>query len=217
MVRVLIVDDHPLFRAGLASVLQQHRDMEVVGEASNAIEAVEQTAKKHPDIVTMDVYMRGGDGFEGTAMLREKFPEVKILILSMSNNEEDLFRLVKNGAHGYLLKTADASELVDSIRKIASGDTALSATMATKLLERFRSAVREDSAKDMHGLSPREREVLQLAAKGATNKEIADKCFISETTVKAHFRSILEKLGTKNRAGAVAIATSKGLLKERGY
>lgn len=214
MIRILCVDDHPLFRVGLMSVLQKCPDFQVVGEASNGVEAVAAAAKTQPDVIIMDVYMRGGDGFEGTELLRKQSPGVKILILTMSNSEEDMFRLVRAGANGYLLKTVRAEELIDSVTKLAAGEGALSPSMAAKLMNEFRNAVKEDGKRDFRNLSAREREILQLAAKGSTNKEIADQCFISETTVKAHFRNILEKLDAKNRAGAVAIATSKGLLKE---
>jgi DNA-binding NarL/FixJ family response regulator len=214
MIKLMVVDDHPVFRKGLISVLSTYPDFRVVGEASNGIEAVSRVGELMPDVVLMDIFMRNGDGIEATMLIREKFPEVRVLVISMSENEDDLSQAIKAGANGYLLKSIGLSELVDSVRLIGTGDAVLSPSMATKLMEELRRASKDNNKQELYNLSPREREILQFASHGNTNKEIADKCYISETTVKAHFRNILGKLEVRNRAGAVAIAIAKGLLKE---
>lgn len=213
MVKILVVDDHPVFRHGLSSILNKTPEFQVIGDACNGTEALTKVAELKPDVVVMDIFMRGGDGIETTTQLRQSHPNTGVLILSMSDNEDDLFRAIKAGAKGYLLKNVGLGEIIDSIKQVARGDAVLSPSMAVKLMQEFRETNRENTKKDCFNLSPRECEILQLAAQGASNKEIADKCFISETTVKAHFRNILEKLHVRNRAGAVALAASKGLLK----
>ena len=161
----------------------------------------------------MDVLLAGDDGIEATARLHEKFPQVKVLILSVCDSRNDLVRAVGAGAVGYVLKGIELSELIDSIRLVAKGGAVFSPLMATRLTLELLGNTRSETGSEELRLSSREREVLQLAAQGATNKEIAQQCYISETTVKAHFRNILEKLHAKNRSSAVATAMTKGLLK----
>lgn len=213
MIKILVVDDHPVFRHGLSSILNKTPEFQVIGDACNGTESLAKVAELKPDVVVMDIFMRGGDGIETTTQLRQSNPNIGVLILSMSDSEDDLFRAIKAGAKGYLLKNVGLNEIIDSIKQVARGDAVLSPAMAVKLMQEFRETNRENARKDFFNLSPRECEILQLAAQGASNKEIADKCFISETTVKAHFRNILEKLHVRNRAGAVALAASRGLLK----
>ncbi len=213
MIRLLVVDDHPIFRHGLISVLQQCPEFEVVGQATNGVEAVAEASKLQPDIIIMDIRMPGGNGVEATIALQQRLSQVKVLILTVSDREDDLFTAIKAGAKGYLLKSVGLRELIDSIRLVASGEAIVSPSMAARLLEEFKQSGRNRASKDTRGLSPREKEVLQLIAQGGSNKEIADNLFISETTVKAHLRSILEKLHVRNRAEAVALAMTNGLLK----
>ncbi len=209
MIKVLVVDDHPVFRHGLISVLEKLPDFQVVGQASNGAEAVVRAKEYQPDVVTMDIRMPGGNGVESTAAIRQTLPRARVLILTVSEKDDDLFAAIKAGAKGYLLKSAELDELVDAIRLLAGNEAIVSPAMANKLIEEFQQS---GSHKLEHGeLSLREREVLQLVAQGGSNKEIAIKLFISETTVKAHLRRILEKLHVKNRAEAVAKATAKGL------
>jgi DNA-binding NarL/FixJ family response regulator len=212
MIRVLAADDHPVFRQGLISVLQEYPEFEVVGEAINGADAVAKASELHPDVVVMDIRMPGGDGVEATAALHQRLPEVKVLIFTVSDKDDDLFAAIKAGAIGYLLKSANLAELLDAIRLVAKGEAIVSPPMAVRLLDEFKQATKGRTDKELSGLSERETEVLQLVAQGSSNKEIASQLFISETTVKAHLRSILEKLHVKNRAQAVALATTKGLL-----
>ena len=212
MIRVLPADDHPVFRQGLISVLQEYPEFEVVGEATNGADAVAKASELHPDVVVMDIRMPGGDGVEATAALHQRLPEVKVLIFTVSDKDDDLFSAIKAGAIGYLLKSADIAELLEAIRLVAKGEAIVSPPMAARLLDEFKQATKGRTDKELSELSERETEVLQLVAQGSSNKEIAIQLFISETTVKAHLRSILEKLHVKNRAQAVALATTKGLL-----
>jgi two-component system NarL family response regulator len=212
MVRIFVVDDHPVFRHGLISILGKHREFQVIGDAANGPEAVDKILELQPDIVIMDIFMSGGGGVEATAILQQKLPEVNVLILTVSNSEDDLFEAIKAGAKGYLLKTISVTELIESIMLVAKGEAIVSPSMAVRLLEEFKEVTKEKIRKEPHELSQRENEVLQLASKGASNKEIATKLFVSETTVKAHLRSILEKLHARNRAQAVGLAVAKGWL-----
>lgn len=212
MTRVLVVDDHPIFRQGLISVLQQYPEFEVVGQATNGVEAVVKAGELQPDVVVMDIRMPGGDGVEATTVVQQRLPQVKVLIVTVSEKDDDLFAAIKAGAKGYLLKSASLQELINSIRLVARGEAIISPSMAVRLLGEFQQTTKDRADKEVSELSPREREVLQLVAQGASNKEIATQFFISETTVKAHLRSILEKLHAHNRAEAVALAAAKGWL-----
>ena len=213
MIRVLVVDDHPVFRQGLISVLQRYLEFEVVGQAANGIEAVMKASELEPDIIVMDIRMPGGNGVEATRAVQQKLPQAKVLIVTVSDKDDDLFAAIKAGARGYLLKSVSLCELIDSIRLVAQGEAIISPTVAGRLLDEFKQVEKEQSDKRLdRGLSLREQEVLRLVAKGASNKEIADRLFISETTVKAHLRTILEKLHARNRAEAVALAAARGLL-----
>ncbi len=211
MIKVLVVDDHPVFRHGLISVLEKLPDFQVVGQATNGLEAVVKAQEYQPDVVTMDIRMAGGGGVESTAAIRQTLPQVRVLILTVSDKDDDLFAAIKAGAKGYLLKSAELDELVDAIRLVAGDEAIISPSMAARLLEEFQQSSGYRPAIELDKLSRREREVLQLVAQGGSNKEIATKLFISETTVKAHLRRILDKLHVKNRAEAVAKATAKGL------
>ena len=219
-IKVLIADDHTLFRRGIAAALANQADLEVVGEAVDGLEAIEKTRALIPDIVLMDLNMPNCSGLEATQALQSAMPKVKILVLTVSDSEADLFAAVKFGARGYLLKKAEPEELVHAIISVAEGGVMVSPLMATKLLAEFNdrtaSVEKEPIEQPEAKLSPREGEVLQLVAKGATNKEIADSLFISENTVKTHLQNIMEKLHLANRSQAAAYAVKKGLVEERG-
>jgi DNA-binding NarL/FixJ family response regulator len=218
-IKVLIVDDHTLFRRGIASALANQMELEVVGEAVDGLEAIAKAKELIPDVVLMDLNMPNCSGLEATQALQAEMPQVKILVLTVSDNEADLFAAVKFGARGYLLKKAEPEELVRAIFSVAQGGVMVSPLMATKLLSEFNDlaagAEKEPVKQVEANLSPREGEVLQLVAKGATNKEIADSLFISENTVKTHLQNIMEKLHLANRSQAAAYAVKKGLVPDK--
>jgi len=215
-IRVLVVDDHTLFRRGIAEVLAKQESLEVVGEAADGLEAIEKAKELIPDVILMDLNMPRCSGLEAIQALQAEMPQVNILVLTISETEDDLFAAMKFGATGYLLKKAEPEELVHAIINIVQGGVIVSPLMATKLLTEFKylAAVveKESIEKANANLSPREREVLQQVAQGGTNKEIADSLFISKNTVRAHMRSIMEKLHMANRSQAAAYAVKKGLV-----
>ena len=218
-IKVLVVDDHTLFRRGITAVLANQESLKVVGEAADGLEAIEKAKQLEPDVILMDLNMPRCSGLEAIQALQAEMPQVNILVLTVSEMETDLFAAVKFGARGYLLKKAGPEELVNAILYITQGGAMVSPLMATKLLTEFKELTagveREPTEEANAHLSPREGEVLQLVAQGATNKEIADSLFISENTVKTHLRSIMEKLHLANRSQAAAYAVKRGLVHYR--
>lgn len=211
MVKVFIVDSHPVFRLGLGSMLEGNHEFKVVGDAATITEALVRIDQAQPDIVIMDVNTPGGDGIEAISQLQQKCPRTKSILLTESEKKDDFFRALKAGAKGYLLKNLDFAEFVDSIHLVASGNAIVCSAMAARLLSAPEGINRGNGKSS---LSNREKEVLALVARGATNKEIAFQCCVSPTTVKAHLRRILEKLEVKNRAQAVAFAIEKGFFSQ---
>jgi DNA-binding NarL/FixJ family response regulator len=218
-IKVLIVDDHTLFRRGIAAVLANQPDLKVVGEALDGLDAIKKTREIAPDVVLMDLNMPRCSGLEATQALQAEMPQVSILVLTVSDSESDLFAAMKFGARGYILKNAEPEELTHAIFHIARGGVIVSSLMATKLLTEFkdlRAKPEKESVQQANAvLSPREGEVLQLVAKGATNKEIGESLFISENTVKTHLQNIMEKLHLANRSQAAAYAVEKGLVQHK--
>ncbi|MFC1932538.1 response regulator [Chloroflexota bacterium] len=215
-IKVLVVDDHTLFRRGIAAVLANQEDLKVVGEAVDGLEAIEKAKELTPDVILMDLNMPRCSGLEAIQALQAAMPQVNVLVLTVSETEADLFAAVKFGARGYLLKKAEPEELIHAIINIARGGVIVSPLMASKLLTEFKdltAGVERESVEQIDAdLSPREGEVLHLVSQGATNKEIADTLFISENTVKTHLKSIMEKLHLANRSQAAAYAVKKGLV-----
>ena len=215
-VRVLVVDDHSLFRRGIIAVLNNQDNITVIGEAVNGMEAIEKAEELRPDVILMDLNMPQCSGLEATQALQAKMLQVNILVLTVSDNEADLFAAIKFGATGYILKNTEPEELVQAIYHIAQGGVIMSPVMATKLLVEFKSsgtkAGDKNKSAEEANLSHREDDVLRLVAQGATNREIADSLFISENTVKTHLRNIMDKLHLANRSQAAAYAVKKGLV-----
>ena len=209
--RVLLADDHALFRAGIARLLQAW-GLDVVGEAANGLEAVEQARLLRPDLVLMDIGMPVCNGLEATRLIKAELPETKIVMVTVSDDDENLFEAIKSGAEGYLLKDMSEQELEATLDAIAAGEPALSPGLAAKILDEYVRLASEEPAKPEDALTPREREVLQLVAGGATNREIAEKLFVTVNTVSFHVKNILAKLHLRNRAEAVAFAVRSGLL-----
>jgi two-component system nitrate/nitrite response regulator NarL len=211
--RILLVDDHLLFRKGLARLLDAQPDFEVVGEARDGLEAVEQAQALHPDVVLMDIRMPGCDGLEATRRIKVQMPDVRVVMLTVSDDDQDLATAVRYGADGYLLKDLLPETLFQQLRGLKSGQAPISRAMTGKLFrqlaQRSRPTVRP-AAIDV--LSARESEVLALVVSGCSNREIAGELGITRNTVKNHLRNILVKLGVKNRAQAAAYAVSHGLV-----
>jgi two-component system NarL family response regulator len=206
-IRVLLVDDHQLFRRGVASLLSGREDIEVVGEASNGQEAVERARELMPDVILMDIKMPALDGLAATKQLKAEMPYVRIMMLTVSETDEDLFEAIKAGASGYLLKNVDPDYLIASVQQVQRGEVPIAPTMAAKILREL-TAPAESTVQALTG---RERQVLELLAGGLANKEIAYQLKISENTVKNHLRNILEKLHLQNRVQAALYAVRMGL------
>ncbi len=210
-IRVLIVDDHPIVRQGVRSVLANHADIQVVGEADGASSLFANLDALKPDIVLLDVRMPGQNGIEITQRLKREHPDVKVILLSTYDDEEFLFGALRAGAEGYLLKSASNEVLASSIRQVGRGERLLSPSLVSKVMREFQDLAKEKTRADS-GLTDQELQVLRMIADGATNKEIAEKLYWSEVTVKRKVQDILEKMGVANRAQAVAEAGKRGLL-----
>ncbi|HLB13152.1 MAG TPA: response regulator transcription factor [Dehalococcoidia bacterium] len=210
--RVLLVDDHALFRDGIASLLTAW-GLEVVGQASDGLEAVERARTLYPDLVLMDVKMPRCNGLEATRLIKANMPQVKIVMLTVSDDEQDLFEAIKAGARGYLLKNLRGEEFMEMLSGISRGEAALSPTLASKILAEFaRQSARPATAGSSKAeLSEREREVLRLVVLGLGNRDIAANLCVSENTVRYHIKNILAKLHLRNRAQAAAYAVQQGL------
>lgn len=214
-IRVMIVDDHALFRRGLQMVLEAEDGIEVVGEAGDGAEALARAEEAMPDVVLMDVRMPKRSGIEATAGMREILPNVKILMLTISDEEADLYEAIKAGASGYLLKEISIEEVANAVRAVDAGQSLISPSMASKLLTEFASIVKaadDRSTVPAPRLTARELEILKLVAKGLNNRDIGKELFISENTVKNHVRNILEKLHLHSRMEAVIYAVREKML-----
>ncbi|GAA4062865.1 DNA-binding NarL/FixJ family response regulator [Nonomuraea soli] len=215
-IRVLIVDDHQMIRHGLAMTLTTEHDIEVVGEASDGLEAVEMADRLLPDVVLMDVRMPRRSGIEATRGIKSSVPSTRIIMLTVSDEEEDLFEAIKAGATGYLLKDVQLDEVPDAVRGVHEGQSLINPAMAAKLINEFASMSRKEAERPpqlpVPRLTEREMEVLRLVAKGMNNREIAKQLFISENTVKNHVRNILDKLQLHSRMEAVVYAVRERML-----
>jgi two-component system NarL family response regulator len=214
-IRVVIADDHALFRRGLNMVLESEPGIEIVAEAEDGEQAVKAAQEHSPDVVLMDVRMPRVDGIEATRRIHETVPGCKVLILTVSDEETDLYEAIKAGANGYLLKEISIEEVADAIRAVAQGQSLISPSMASKLLDEFNTLVRRAEEKQQMSaprLTGRELEVLRLVAQGKSNRDVAAELFISENTVKNHVRNILEKLHLHSRMEAVVYAVREKLL-----
>lgn len=211
--KILIVDDHVLFREGLVSILQPRPDFDVVGEAGSVKEAVEMARQLKPDMILMDWMLPDGDGAQASQEILADFPECKIVFLTIYEADEKLFSAIRSGAKGYMLKNIPSAKLVRALLDVDAGRPALSRDMTARLMEEFsQTSTTEKSHHDsLEKLSPREMDVLKELIKGASNREIAFTLFISENTVKHHIHHILKKIGVENRRQAAIYAQKHGL------
>lgn len=214
--KVLVVDDHVLFREGLVSLLKADEYFKVVGQAGSVHEAIDLARKLHPELILMDFSLPDGDGAEASAAILAEQPDCKIVFLTMYDADDKLFAAIRSGAKGYLLKNVPVAKLVSSLKSIEKGEAAISGSMTMRILEKFSQQPANGSSEvPIHAiLSKREIEILQEIAKGASNSEIATKLFLSVNTVKHHVHNILAKLGLENRREAIQYAHQAGLTQE---
>jgi DNA-binding NarL/FixJ family response regulator len=211
-IRILIADDHILFREGVTRLIAEQPDMEVVGEASDGLEALVKARELHPDLVLLDITMPGSDGLEATRLIKAAVPQARIIILTQRDEGEVLLEATRSGAQGYLLKTLRSQQLLDALRGVMQGGAPISPDVAGHLLDGFRRLSQNATAGDTEPLTAREKEILALIARGASNYEIAEQLHLSLHTVKSHVKNILEKLHVSSRHQAALYAHRTGLI-----
>lgn len=216
MIRVLVVDDQTIMREGLVTILQLENNLEVVGTATNGLEAFELAEQHRPDVVVMDIYMPKVDGVEGTRLIKQKYPAIKVLILTTFNDNALLLRAMDEGASGYLLKEMPAESIISAIMTVATGGVVLQPVISQQLVHELKKAKTTTNQQDMEllrykKLTDREQEVLQLLGLGCNNREIADRLFISEGTAKLHVSNIISKMDFRDRTQAAIFAVRYGI------
>ncbi len=215
MIRVMIVDDHSLVRQGLRQLLTLEDDFDVVGEAQHGDEVMDKVTGLNPDVILMDLNLPGKNGIELTGELKNKYPDVNILALTIDNDQNHVSKIIKAGALGYVLKDIDPDTLYEAIRTVAKGEAYIQPCLLTKLLNEFRQFMNEEKTSispEEFGLTQRELEIVTYIASGNSNKDIAEKLFISEKTVKNHVSSILKKMALEDRTQVAVYAYRKGLV-----
>lgn len=215
-IRILVIDDHTLFRSGILLLLNRQEGFEIVGEAADGLEGVKLAKRVKPDVVLLDLHMPGISGLKTIPLLMDECPETQIVMLTVSEDSEDLIEALRAGARGYLLKNIDTDFLVQSIRRAASGESVMSSQMTGKLADSLRTSTKPRAVvQDGSRLTPREREILGLLARGASNKEIARSLELAESTVKIHVQAVLRKLNLATRVQAAVFAVEHGLVNDR--
>lgn len=212
-IRVLIADDHTIVRSGVRLLLEAESDIEVVGEAIDGEQAVSLTESLLPDVVLIDIAMPGMDGLEATRRIKELWPHVNVLVLTMHRTDDYFFAMLKAGASGYVLKGAQTDELISAIRVVTNGDVFLYPPVARKLVQDYLSRVSDDDL-SRPSLSQRETEILRLMVEGYSNKEIAEKLVVSPSTVNSHRSNLMSKLGLNNRRELIQYARERGMLRD---
>jgi two-component system nitrate/nitrite response regulator NarL len=213
-IRVLIIDDHSLFRNGIRLVLERQDDFELVGEAGSGLEGVKDAKRLNPDVILLDLHMPDLSGLETIPLLQDEAPDAQIVMLTVSEDAEDLIEALRIGARGYLLKNIETDFLLQSIRRAAVGESVMSPHMAGKLADAMRAPIKGAAPENVK-LSPREKEIIVKLARGDSNKEIARELNLSESTVKIHVQGILRKLNLASRVQAAVYAVEHGLVVER--
>lgn len=212
-IKILIVDDHAMFREGIKALLEPHSDFEIVGEASNGEEAIQKTRELNPQVILMDIGMAGSDGLMATWKIKADFPQVAILALTIHDTEEYFFEILKAGASGYVLKEAPSSELFTAIKDVAEGKAHICSVMARKLLDDYLRRVKSgEEKKSYEVLSNREKEVVRLIGEGFTHQEIAQKLSIAISTMQTYRNRVMEKLKLHNRSQLILYALQHGLI-----
>jgi len=211
-ISVLLVDDHVLFRQALRHLLETEQDIRVVGEASDGSQVEQLVEEQHPDVVVMDISMPAIDGIAATQILRDKYPSLGIIVLTMFAEDSQVIRAIRAGADGYLLKNIESGKVVDAIRAVARGESVVDPELATKVLNEFRRLSDVDGYNNIAGLTEREISLLQLVANGLSNKEIATELGLAESTVKNRLSILFQKLDVKDRTQAAIYAMTHGLV-----
>lgn len=210
-IKILLVDDHTLFRSGMKLLLQRNPEFEIVGEASDGLEGVKRAKQLRPDVILMDLNMAGLSGLEAMQLIVEDMPEIAVLMLTVSEEAEDLSTALKNGARGYLLKNIEADYLTLAIKRAAAGESVIAESMTAKLIMQFRNGMNPAPTEEKEKLTPRERETMTCVARGESNKEIARNLNVAESTVKIHVQNILKKLNLSSRVQIAVYAVERGL------
>ena len=210
--RIVLADDHPVVRHGVRSLLQTDADLAVIGEASDGIETVQMVEKLLPDVLVVDLMIPGLNGLEITRQVRQRSPGTRVIILSMHANEPYVLEALKNGASGYVLKDSSGTDLIQAIRTVAAGQRYLSPPLSERAVEAYMMKSQESSYDAYEGLTDREREVLQLAAEGLSNPDIAGRLSISPRTVETHRANLMRKLGLKTQTDLIRYALKRGIL-----
>ncbi len=209
--RILLVDDHEVVRLGLKALLEQHQDFEVVAEAATAREAVEKTKHFKPDVVVMDIRLKGGSGVEACQEITDHHPDTKVIMLTSYAEDEMLFSAIRAGAAGYVLKQIGGEDLVRAIEAVGRGEALLDPAVTQRVFQEVRKAAREEEASAFSDLTQQEMHVLKLVSEGRTNRQIAEMLYLGEGTVRNYVSSILSKLNVRNRAEAAAYAVEHNL------
>lgn len=209
--RILLVDDHEVVRRGLKSLLDEHPNFEVVAEAATARDAVEKTRTHKPDVVVMDIRLKGGSGIEACQEITSQFPNVKVIMLTSYAEDEMLFSAIRAGASGYVLKVIGGDDLVRAIEAVGRGEGLLDSAVTQRVFQEVRKAAREEEASAFSDLTQQEMHVLRLVSEGRTNRQIAEMLYLGEGTVRNYVSSILSKLNVRNRAEAAAYAVEHNL------
>lgn len=212
MIKVLIADDHKMFRQGLRMLFEMEPDIKIVGEARDGLEVQEMARQLEPDVILMDINMPGADGVEATRQVLKEQPNLSIIVLTMFREDEHVFQAIRAGAKGYVLKDADSLEVTRAIRTVASGSSVLDPAMTAKVFNQFKLLADMSEKSNREGLTDRELEILTLVAQGASNREIGDKLFLSEKTIKNYITSIFQKLQMNDRTQAAVYALQNGLI-----
>ena len=215
MIRVLIADDHPIVREGFGAIVNAEADIKVVAQASNGVEALERAAEANPDVALMDLRMPNMGGAEAIRRLRQANPNLRAIVLTTYDDDEAIYEAIRAGARGYLLKDVRPKDLVRAIRRVHAGGSLLQPVVVERLLDRLGPEDADDEAEPVEALTPRELEVLQIMARGARNRDIAQELVISERTVKIHVANIIAKLAVTNRTAAVVRAIDLNLISHR--
>lgn len=213
-INVLLVDDHVLFREGVKALLSLQEDINIIGEANNGLEGVEKAREMMPDLILMDVRMPILGGLQATQIIKKEMPSVRIVMLTASDEDQDLFGAIKSGAQGYVLKNTPSDELTKLLKGVFMGESPISGAIATKILAEFNEGEKTENAPALESLTEREREVLVKIGEGKSNKDISSELFVTESTVKKHVCNILGKLHLQNRVQAALYAVQTGLVYE---